>query len=424
MLATAIGAVCLPQDAAAVAGFSRQMNMECMACHNQTMRQLNAFGRLFASSGYTMTGGPQASSMIEGAKLGLGMPAALNASVMLKARYEKSFDKQTPKDTSLEDVGTDRGSLELFKASRIFLGGRVADNFGALANFNTESWGAKVVGAFEYGDDYAGGVLFMQEDSGPFSGMEYYNTGLYKPLRLFESRKSGNAAQATKVGSGPASGGQLYYGGTNLYATVGAYVPAVGGKDGLDVGTDFIPFGRVAYEYDFDFGSLMIGGYLIKGEARLTEASLDGDDETKPQPSTAVFVTIEKDVYGFDMDYTTEIMAMPLEVVLQAILKNRTKIDPDPALLTLPEGYVDTENKATSLEFQLTPIPELAVRASAMRYLDDLDGDLSERTVAFGLDYIVRQNIIAGMEYTFHTFEDTSSVSDYKELYLELVLAF
>jgi len=424
VFATAIGAVCLPQEAAALPGFARQMNMECMACHNQTMHQLNSFGRLFASSGYTMTGGPQGSSMIEGTKLGLGIPAVLNASVMLKARYEKSYDKQTPKDTSLEDVGTDRGSLELFKASRVFFGGRIADNFGALANFNTESWGAKVVGAFEYGSGYAGGVLFMQEDSGPFSGMEYFNTGLYKPLRLFENRKSANAAQATKVGSGPASGGQLYYGGANLYATVGAYVPAVGGDDGLDVGSDFIPFGRVAYEHDFDFGSLMIGGYMIKGKTRLTEASLDGDDETKPQPSTAVFVTIEKNVYGFDMDFNTEIMAMPLEVVLQAVLKNHTKIEPDPALLTLDGEYVDTENDATSLEFQLTPLPELAVRAGFMRYTDDLDSDANERRMSVGMDYIIRQNIIAGVEYTYHNMNDTSSVSDYKELYLELAMSF
>ena len=284
-----LGLLCLPEEAVALPGFSRQMNMECTACHYQTMRQLNSFGRIFASSGFTMTGGPQASSMIEGTGVALGLPAALNASVLLKARYEKSYDKQNPKNTSLEDVGTDRGSVQLYKAWRVFLGGRIAENVGGLLNFNNESWGAKVAVAFEAGTGYAGGVLFRQEDSGPFSGMEYYNTGLYKPLRLFESRKSGNAAQATGVGNGPASGGQLYYGGESLYATVGAYIPAAGGSDGLDVGTDFIPFGRLAYELIFDFGSLMVGGYIINGEARLTDATLDGDDTTDPKPSTATF---------------------------------------------------------------------------------------------------------------------------------------
>ena len=115
---------------------------------------------------------------------------------------------------------------------------------------------------------------------------------------------------------------------------------------------------------------------------------------------------------------------MPLEVVLQAVLQNRTTITPDPAYLTLPEGYVNTDNQAASLEFQLLPLPELALRASGMRYLDSLDGDLSERSMSLGIDYIIRQNIIFGTEYTYHSFDDSSTVSDYKELYLEFALAF
>jgi len=402
------------------------MNMDCMACHNQTMRQLNSFGRLFASSGYTMSGGPQASSMIEGTAPGLGMPAALNASVMLKARYVKTFDKQNPKDTDAEEVGTDRGSLELFKASKVFFGGRIAENVGTLVNFNTEEWGAKAIVAFEAGSGYAGGDLFMVEDSGPFSGMEYYNTGLYKPLRLFENRKSGNAAQMTKLGSGPASGGQIYYGGENLYITAGAYIPAVGGQDGLDVGGEFIPFGRAAYEFDFSFASLMIGGYVINGKTTLTEATLDGDPTTDPKPSTAVFVSLEREAYGFDMDFNTEIWKMPLEVVLQSVLKNKMTIDPDPSLLSLPDTYVNMDNSATSLELQLTPWPEVAFRGSYMRYFVEVPAtpsDASESSYSLGVDYIFRQNILAGVEYTSHDYDDADN-TNYQELYLELTMAF
>jgi hypothetical protein len=418
-----LAGITFPKEASALPGFSRQMNMDCMACHYQTMRQLNSFGRLFASSGYTMSGGPQAKSMIEGSAPGLGMPSALNASVLLKARYAKSYGKQNPSNSSYEDVGTDRGSLELFKASKVFFGGRIADNVGTLVNFNTEVWGAKAIAAFEAWNGYVGGVLFREEDSGPFSGMEYYNTGLYKPLRLFENRKSGNAAQMTGVGNGPASGGQLYYGGESLFLTVGAYIPAVGGKDGLDVGNEYIPFGRASYDFELGFGSLMLGGYLIDGKTTMTEASLNGTD---PKPSTAVFVSMERQAYGLDMDFTADVWKMPLEVILQAVLKNSMTIEPDPSLLTLPDGYVNKDNSATSLEFQLTPWPEVAFRGSYMRYLVKVPAspsDASETSYSGGVDYIFRQNILAGLEYTYHNYDNPDD-DNYQELYLELTMAF
>jgi len=69
-------------------GFSRQMDMDCMACHNQTMSQLNSFGRKFAASGFTMTSGNQ--SMLDGNTIKLGIPSELNAGVLLKARYIQS----------------------------------------------------------------------------------------------------------------------------------------------------------------------------------------------------------------------------------------------------------------------------------------------------------------------------------------------
>ena len=56
-LAAVIGLTGVAFEAQATSAFARQMEMNCMGCHNQQIPMLNSFGRAFKLSSYTMTSG-------------------------------------------------------------------------------------------------------------------------------------------------------------------------------------------------------------------------------------------------------------------------------------------------------------------------------------------------------------------------------
>ena len=82
-LVALVGLTAVAFEAQATPAFARQMEMNCMGCHNQQVPMLNSFGRQFKLSGYTMTSGK--ASMITGGDLGMSFPLAINAGVGIKA---------------------------------------------------------------------------------------------------------------------------------------------------------------------------------------------------------------------------------------------------------------------------------------------------------------------------------------------------
>jgi len=394
-------------------GFSRQMDMSCMACHNQTMGQLNSFGRKFAASGYTMTSGSQ--SMIDGDTLKLGLPSALNAGVLLKARYLKSNPDE---DGAHEEVGTDRGSLEMYKVSKLFFGGKIAENVGGMGNYSYDSFGAKVTYVDELGSGYAGITGFMDDDFGPFSGGEYYNTGLYAPLKLFESRRSTNAAQATEIGHGPATGIQAYYGGETLYVSAGAYLPAISQHEGLDSGTSGIGVGRIAVAPTFGEWTVMVGAYGLSGTATMSEAALDN---VKPKADSTKLIDIKREAFGLDAQIEGNIAGASTVLVLNAVLKNRTtlydngigdyveRMDPVTGYFVNSEVELKAgDNTAFSAELQVNPWEAFGIKLAYLYYNDEYSYadskfiDKQDRNdYSLGLDYSLRQNVRFGFEYTY-----------------------
>lgn len=393
-------------------GFTRQMDMNCMACHNQTMSQLNAFGRKFAASGFTMTSGSQ--SMIDGNTIKLGLPSALNAGVLLKARYIKSIPDEGDGE---EDVGTDRGSLEMYKVSKLFFGGKIADNVGGIGNFSYDSFGAKIAFTDELGTGYMGISAFMDDDFGPFSGMEYYNTGLYAPLKLFENRRGTNAAQATEVGHGPATGIQAYYGGDVLYAMAGGYVPATSQHEGLDIGSSGIGIARIAVAPTFGEWMVMVGAYGLSGTARLSDDALDNAKITE----TSELINITREAYGMDMQVEGSVAGMNTVFVLNAVFYNRTELDNHSTganydELSFSGGDVEYKagyNTAYSAELQVNPWEPLGIKLSYLHYDDKYDyrysGASQDKKInkqdrddySLGLDYSFRQNVRLAVEYTY-----------------------
>lgn len=409
------------ENSQAIPAFSRQTGLECMMCHAQNQTKLNGFGRGFARSAYTMSSQNGSQSLIVGDEIGLGMPMVLNMSLMLKAKYDKGYGDINgkgviPKTPNGDLIDTNRGVYEIFKTSTLNIGGKVADNVGALIEFREKEGksilGGKVVSSFELAKAYAGFSIFSTDTYGPFSGAETYNTGLYKPLRQFENHKLTNAAQATDLASGEATGGQLFYSGENLFATLGAYVPKHN-NDGIDIGGSMIPFSRIAYEQPIGDTNLIMGGYGIKGVAKMRNTTF----EPKligyvPQ----ALVEVKKEAYGVDLQVEGYLFSQSSLLTANAVLKNTTTLD-KPYLMNYLTGSIltsifgepeDADMKAYSIEWEVYPISSLGLKLSVLK-LDDMGSHTYEpdkvdvkdkNTYTVGFDYSYRQNIMLSMEYS------------------------
>lgn len=426
LLLSGVLLLALPEAANALPGFARQTSKACTACHMQNMPKLNAYGRHFALSGYTLYDTEdETQSLIEGADVALGLPAVLNASAVLKARYIKS----TQESNATEVVGTERGELQVLEGSGLFFGGRVADNVGALVSLtgdpsqeNDVVFGGKALLAYETFNGFSGLSLYSTQLNGLFSGMENFNTGLNSPLKQFENANSTNAAQATGIGRGPATGLQAYYGDSHFFATIGATIPSQN-NEGLDAGGSIIPFGRLAYNQPIGkTWNIMIGLYGLSGDIKASDQSLNGGlVDTK-----ANLVTVHKEGYGFDFEASGNIGDISTMTTVNVVMKNVLETS---GALTSP-NLQQTDNQAASIEFQINPITPLGVKAAYLTYNNNDTAIAQEFVNAYdfnaaslGLNYLLRQNIIIDAQYSYND-PDLPDTGAYSEFYLSVALAF
>lgn len=199
----AVGLTLTATTAEAVPAFARQMGMQCQSCHSQAFPALNAMGRAFKASGYTMMG---AQAKITGNELSI--PAVLNMSVISKLRYE---------------MKTDNEAILWPDEAAFLVGGRVGENIGALAeiamlagapaNADTANGatnnmlGYKIVfNVANVGGSRVQVIPFSTDGLGAGYGMELLNTGAQRSQRMIEDRKAFSASQAIGLGSGAATG--------------------------------------------------------------------------------------------------------------------------------------------------------------------------------------------------------------------------
>jgi len=405
----------IPEAANALPGFARQTGKECMACHTQNMPKLNAYGRHFAFSGYTLYNTEsETESLIEGSELALGLPAVLNVSAVLKARYSK--------------IQPTRGEVNVLDGSGLYFGGRIADNVGGLVSLTGDPsvdrdvvFGGKALFAFETFNGFSGLSLYSTQSNGIFSGMENYNTGLYAPLKQFEQPNATNAAQATGLGRGPATGLQAYYGDEHFLITAGATIPSQN-SEGIDAGGSLIPFGRIAYNQPIGSWNLMVGAYGFTGDVKASDQSLDGGlIDLK-----ADLVTVKKEGYGFDFEATGPIVGMMTMTTINVVLKNVVSNDGNLSSANLQQ----TDNQAASVEFQINPITPLGVKVAYLTYNNN-DTAIGQEFVraydynapSIGLNYLARQNFNLDVQYTYN-YPGPSNMDNFYELYLSAVIAF
>ncbi len=201
-------AVVLPQSAHAIPAFARQTGMACSTCHFQHFPALNAFGRFFKAGGYTMVGGQ---SMVEGDLLSL--PSALNASMVLKLRYQKTNGDD-------DSSGTNKGELQFPDEASLFLGGRIGEHIGFAYEMGLNGAGFDNFTSFKmpFVYDVMGAkvsvIPFNTDGLGAAFGFELLNTGAVRNVRIMEHR--GDISAQQYIGTDGAAEGIAFAAANNL----------------------------------------------------------------------------------------------------------------------------------------------------------------------------------------------------------------
>lgn len=375
----------LTPQAQALPMFAAQTGMDCTGCHTQHMPRLNKFGRKFAASGMTI------SQQVEAMDL--------NPSMLIKSKFTRTWQKPDGKGAIVEG-DTNDGDFSPVRMATFYTGGRVTENVGGMLNLGWRkeegsSISGKVTYAQEVEDGYLGVTAYSNPSQGPFSGMELYNTGLYKPLRTFEMRIYSNANQSTKIGSGDATGLQVYYdkdnlldGGDHFFATAGIYTP---GQDNVlfEMSDNILPFARIAYEHPVGDYNVMLGAFIISG----------GDTGLATDT-----LSIKRETYGVDMQIEGHIADKEASLTMTNVFKNKVEFTGVGAQLF--DHAEDIDNEAFSVEGTLSITPSVVAKVGYMTYDDNYiydglglgnDGDNELKNDAKDLDYAIN----VGIDYGF-----------------------
>ena len=384
----------LTAEVKAMPMFTKQTGMDCMGCHVQQMPRLNKVGRKFAASGMTF------SQHVEETEGSFASNMDLNPSFLLKSKFNRTYDKPDGKG-AISDDDTNGGEFSAVRMAGVFLGGRVAENFGAILKFEHrkeegESIDGKAVYAKAISDyAYLGAVFFSTRSLGPFAGMEFYNTGLYKPLRMFDMKIYNNTVQKEKIGAKAATGLQIYYDTDELFneddhffITAGMYAPAQDNAF-IDVSDNLIPFARVAYEYMYNDFNFIFGAFIMNG----------GDKVASTEA-----LSIKRNTYGIDFQIEGYIMDKEMTLAATNVFKN------DVEFTGIGAGYEDDAesmyDEGFSVQGAVSLTDEFIAKVSYMHYNDkneyredNLNGTLSpakttkinvkdlDYAIGLGLDY-------------------------------------
>jgi len=383
-IATIIG---FSQHAKAMPMFTTQTGMDCATCHIQSMPKLTKMGRDFMVSGMTMS-----QNIDEMSKYNQD----LNPSLLLKAKYEKTWDKPTKQGRVQDKDGTtNEGQWSFPRVAMLHVGGRVTENVGTLMRFSYRSEhdeatvSGKAVYAKALDEGYLGVAVYSTSSFGPFSGMEVYNTGLYKPIRSFETRNLVNATQATGIGTGSATGVQIYYDRGDLFGdddhffgTIGLTAPAQDNLH-LNLGSNMIPFARVAYEYPVGDYNLIFGAFAMAG-----------GETTSPRAP----LRVKRETYGIDFQLEGEIAEKSLSVIATNIFKNKVEFTGVGAGST--HDLENEDNDAFSIEGQIMMTDEVGVKLSYLQYNDLTNYEKRKYINVQDLDYAVT----TGLDYSFDVY--------------------
>ena len=263
-LAGVLAATAFAPEAAAVPAFARQVGMGCTACHAQHFPILNSFGQSFKAAGYTMMG---AQGKVEGEHLSI--PDTLNASMVLKAMYQKANGSDAAGTLSGET--TNGGQWQIPDEFALLIGGRVAENIGFLfegalpgTDFGIAA-GFKMPFVFNVGAAQLSVIPYMTDGLGVAYGYELSSTGAVRNVRWSEHRKETSAAQYTGIGGWAATGLALVAKNDMGYINFSRWSPnfvAGGGASAIQLRSNYL---RIAATPTVADWAMHIGAQLASG---------------------------------------------------------------------------------------------------------------------------------------------------------------
>lgn len=192
-LAGVLAITAFAPEASAVPAFARQTGKACTTCHFQSFPALNDYGQDFKASGYTEVG---KQGVVKGDDLSL--PAVFNASLFVKARYQKSSGADADNIKS-----THSGEIQFPDEFALLLGGRITENMGFLVENQFAGGGTGILAGFKVPMMYgvgesgmkAGVVPFLTDALGASYGFELLNTGAVRNVRVSEHRNETSSHQ-------------------------------------------------------------------------------------------------------------------------------------------------------------------------------------------------------------------------------------
>ncbi len=252
-------------DAQAIPAFARQTGMACVSCHAGSFPALNAFGRAFLSSSYTMRG---AAPLVEGEDLSI--PADLKMSLVTKLRYQM-------------DSSRARGEFQWPDEAGLLVGGRMAENIGGMAELDMKAADAdnnfaNMKVSFNVTPNVTA-VLWGTDGLGPGYGFELMNTGLKRSQRPIENRKGMSAFQRLGTGATAAEGWTVAYHDNDLAIAYSQWADAKGNAN-VDIFGGMASNLRVSYfmnaaGWDMGFGLSAMSGTLKIGANETPDSEYD-----------------------------------------------------------------------------------------------------------------------------------------------------
>lgn len=367
MTAMLIGLI---SSAYATPSFSRQMGVSCTACHSQnSYPALNAYGRKFKASGFTLMGkqGLIENSEANGSEKGnlLSLPDTLNASFIVKIRAQ--------------DGDESKRKFEFPDEAAVIIGGRVSKHIGTfieigynadedkftLANF-------KLPITYDFNEYTLGLVPYRTEGFGAAASFEVLNTGAVRGSRVLEDRKTISAQQY--IGTATEAEGLGVYLYTDLWHVVySAYLPTIGTVN------DYSPahYFRAAMTPTVGAWDLGFGLQVWTGTADSTETG-----------------KMKTDAYAVDFQAMGNMNDVPLSFF--ATYAN-AKNDVD----SIYNTGVDDKTAATFVT-EVGVIPSLLNLSAGYRIADNGKAtDSSEDKGIIGAKYFIAENVQLQLNYTY-----------------------
>lgn len=384
-------------DAQAVPSFARQTGMACVSCHSGSFPGLNAFGRAFLTSGYTMRG---AAPLVEGEDLSI--PADLKMALITKIRYQLS-----------DAVDGGRGEIQWPDEAAFLVGGRASENIGFLAeialapqevDLATDTTNGNFLSFkthFNINPNVAL-VMYGTDALGIGYGMELMNTGLKRSQRPIEERRTMSAFHRTYnrggMGSGAATGLTLAYHDNDLMLAYSQWAPTYGNVNANILG------GLASYVRANYF--MNVAGWDMGFGAAWTDGTIKTGPKDSPDPDYGETYVSSS---GIDFQAMGDLGTIPAEFYVSYAQAPKTS-----GSKTNKFNGSANDSSAYSLTGKFYVMPRTSVYAS---YGDTDQGDgkkIYDTTI--GAQYMLAQNI--KLELFNTTYSNDSGQNDYSMLML------